>query len=401
MKYNFDQAINRKNTNSIKHDFALEYRKPEDALPLWVADMDFRAPDEVVEALRLRSLHGIFGYTETKSDYFATLKTWFAENFSWEIQEDWLIKTPGVVFAICTAIRALTQKGDAVMIQRPVYYPFSASIWDNERKLVNSPLVYRDGRYEMDFDDFERKIAEHQVKLFILCSPHNPVGRVWTKEELTRVGDLCVKHNVFVVSDEIHADFVYPGRSHHVFSQLKPAYQDIAVVCTSPSKTFNLAGLQVSNIFIPNPKIYRKFKRAMKKAGYIELNAMGSAACLAAYAHGGEWLAQLKKYLAENLAYVREFLAEHIPEIRLVEPEGSYLIWLDFSAFGLKEEELEDLVLYKAKLWLDAGTMFGPEGTGFQRVNIACPRATLEKAFLHLAAAIEEMKCERSLSGAL
>lgn len=391
MKYNFDEMIDRKNTNSLKYDFAVERNKPADVLPLWVADMDLKTPLEVREALKKSAEHGIFGYSDVKLEYFHTLHTWFKTNFAWDTKPEWLVKTPGVVFAICTAIRALTEKGDAVLIQRPVYYPFSFSIKDNERKLVNNPLVYKNGQYEIDFADFEQKIIDNQVKLFILCSPHNPVGRVWTKEELLKVGDICLKHNVIVVADEIHEEFIYEGFQHHVFANLKPEFNDITITCTAPSKTFNLAGLQVSNIFIANASIRHQFKKAMDRTGYCESNAMGLVACQAAYTYGRDWLDQLKTYLAENLAFTRTFLAEKIPQIKLVEPQGTYLIWLDCSGLHLTDKALEDLIINKAKLWLDAGTMFGPEGSGFERINITCPRATLEKALHQLEKAVNEL----------
>ncbi|MBP2633720.1 MAG: aminotransferase [Firmicutes bacterium] len=389
MKYNFDEIIDRRNTNSLKYDFAIERNKPSDVLPLWVADMDIKTPFEVREALKKSAEHGIFGYSDVKIEYFNTLHTWFKTKFAWDTKPEWLVKTPGVVFAICTAIRAFTEKGDAVLIQRPVYYPFSLSIKDNERKLVNNPLVYKDGKYEIDFADFEQKIIDNGVKLFILCSPHNPVGRVWSKEELLKIGDICIKHNVLIVADEIHEEFVYEGFKHHVFANLKPEFSDITITCTAPSKTFNLAGLQVSNIFIANAELRHKFKKKIIKTGYCELNAMGLVACQTAYAHGQDWLEKLKVYLAQNLDFTRKFLAEKIPQIKLVEPQGTYLLWLDCSALHLDDKALEDLIINKAKLWLDAGTMFGPEGSGFQRINITCPRATLEKALLKLEAAVK------------
>ena len=391
MKYNFDEIIDRRNTNSLKYDFAIERNKPSDVLPLWVADMDIKTPFEVREALKKSAEHGIFGYSDVKIEYFNTLHEWFNTNFAWDTKPEWLVKTPGVVFAICTAIRAFTEKGDAVLIQRPVYYPFSLSIKDNERKLVNNPLVYKDGKYEIDFVDFEQKIIDNDVKLFILCSPHNPVGRVWSEEELIKIGDICVKHNVLVVADEIHEEFIYEGFKHHVFANLKPEFSEIAITCTAPSKTFNLAGLQVSNIFIANADIRHKFKKSMIQTGYCESNSMGLVACQAAYAHGRDWLDQLKVYLAQNLDFTRKFLAEKIPQIKLVEPQGTYLIWLDCSALNLDDKALEDLIVNKAKLWLDAGIMFGPEGSGFQRINITCPRATLEKALLQLEAAVKAL----------
>ena len=389
MKYDFDSIIKREHTDSIKYDFASERGKPQGLLPLWVADMDFRTPPCVIDALADKSQHGIFGYSDTKGDYFEVLQKWFRERFGWEIRPEWLVKTPGVVYAISTAVRALTEKGDAVLIQQPVYHPFSESVLINGRELAVNQLIYSQGRYTIDFEDFESKIVQDNVKLFILCSPHNPVGRVWTKEELALMGDICLRHGVLVVSDEIHADFIYPGYRHIVFADIKPEFSEMSVTCTAPSKTFNLAGLQISNIFIANGELMRKFRREMAKSGYGQPGIMGLVACRAAYSGGGEWLSELKRYLSGNLEFMRGFLRRRLPRIRLVEPEGTYLVWLDFNALGLTDQRLDDLITKDAGLWLDAGVMFGAGGEGFQRVNIACPRAVLEKALTQLERALK------------
>ena len=388
MTFDFDKVIDRRGTNCLKYDFAVERGRKEDILPLWVADMDFQTAPGIQERLRAAVDHGIFGYSDGKADYFAAVSSWYREKFGWETKEEWLIKTPGVVFALAAAVRAFTEKGDRVLIQQPVYYPFSEVIRDNGRVLINSPLKQVNGRYEMDFEDMERKITENQVKLFLLCSPHNPVGRVWTEEELKKAGELCVKHGVLVVSDEIHSDFTYPGVAHHVFAGLSPEFARISVTCTAPSKTFNIAGLQVSNIFIPDPELRARFQKAVDAVGYSQVNLLGLLACQAAYETGEEWLSAVKEYIYGNLCFLREYLKENLPEIRLVEPEGTYLVWLDFQALGLTEEQRQELIEEKAGLWLDSGAMFGPDGEGFERVNIACPRATLGKALDQLAAAI-------------
>jgi len=391
LKFNFDEVIDRRNTDSIKYDFAKKLGKPEGVLPLWVADMDFRTPPCVIEALTEKSRHGIFGYSQTRDDYFEVLKNWFLRQFGWTIRPEWLVKTPGVVFAINVAIRALTNEGDAVLIQQPVYHPFSSSVLNNNRKLVINRLVYSQGRYTIDFEDFEDKIVRNKVKLFILCSPHNPVGRVWTREELTRLGELCLYHNVMVISDEIHADFVYPGHRHFVFSDLKPEFSENTITCTAPTKTFNLAGLQISNIFIPNRDMRHKFKRELSRIGYGDPGIMGIVACRAAYEGGWEWLMELREYLTDNLNYMRNFLDQKIPQVKLVEPEGTYLAWLDFSALGLDDNALDSLIVNKAGLWLDPGPKFGAGGEGFQRINIACPRSTLEKALAQLEQAVRSV----------
>ncbi|MCX7615321.1 MAG: pyridoxal phosphate-dependent aminotransferase [Clostridiales bacterium] len=391
MHSHFDKIIDRKNTNSLKYDFMVERGKPDGILPLWVADMDFRTPECVINALVEKSRHGIFGYSETKEVYFNVLKQWFHHRYKWEVEPEWLVKTPGVVFAICTAIRAMTEQGDAVLIQEPVYYPFSESVKANKRKLVINQLVNSGGRYTIDFSDFEDKIVKNKVKLFILCSPHNPVGRVWTKEELIGMGDICLKYGVTVISDEIHADFTYNGFKHFVFSDLKPEFSEITITCTAPTKTFNLAGLQISNIFIPNREIKRKFKSEIIKGGYSQLNIMGITACQAAYRDGFKWLSDLKEYLSGNLNFLRNFLLKKLPQIKLIEPEGTYLVWLDFHELGLSDEKLEDLIVNQAGLWLDSGTMFGAGGEGFQRINIACSRSILEKALIQLEQAVNSL----------
>ena len=390
MKYDFSQVIERNNTLSIKYDFAKERKKPSGLLSLWVADMDFPVAQEIKDALIERCNHGIFGYSEVKTPYYEVIAKWYQEKFNWSTKKQWLVKTPGVVAAIANAIRAFTNIGDAVLIQKPVYYPFFLTIEDNQRKVVNNSLVYKNGRYEMDFVDFEEKIISHKVKLFVLCSTHNPVGRVWKKEELLEIGDICLKHKVIVVADEIHADFVYQGHQHQVFANLKTDYQEITVTCTAPSKTFNIAGLQVSNIFIANENLRKKFKQELKKTANADINVMGLIACQAAYSQGEDWLRQVKIYIAENLEYVKTFLRDNLPQVKLVEPEGTYLLWLDFRELNLTEEELEDLIINKAKLWLDGGTMFGTEGVGFQRINIACPQKILIQAFTQLKEALKQ-----------
>lgn len=388
----FDKVINRKNTRCLKYDFAVKRGKPADVLPLWVADMDFETSSYIEDALVERSKEGIFGYSEVQTPYFEIIANWMKLHHNWEIQEDWLIKTPGVVFALAMAVKAYTQPGDSVLIQLPVYYPFSEVIQDNGRKVVSSNLYQgEDNRYHIDFQDFEKKIVEENVKLFFLCNPHNPVGRVWNREELQYLGEICLRHHVIVVSDEIHNDFVYPGFEHTVFANVDPRFAEFTVTCTAPSKTFNLAGLQISNIFISNETLREAFQKEIDKTGYDEPNALGAVACEAAYRGGQEWLDQLRAYLLENLNFLRAYLQEKIPQIHLVEPEGTYLVWLDCSELGISGKELDQFIVEKAGLWLDGGAMFGPSGADFQRVNIACPRATLELALDKLKAAVDNL----------
>ena len=389
--FDFDKVIPRKGTNSLKYDFSVELGKGEDVLPLWVADMDFPTAPAILESLQKKVSHGIFGYSEGKEDYFQAVSGWYEKHFQWKVKKSWLVKTPGVVFAVAAAIRAFTEEGDAILIQQPVYYPFGQVIENNHRKLVSSPLKQNQGHYEMDFEDFENKIIKEQVKLFILCSPHNPVGRVWEEWELRKVGDICKKHGVLVISDEIHNDFVWEDHRHTVFVSLSPEYEDMTITCTAPSKTFNLAGLQISNIFIPNPQLKRKFKKEIAATGYEEIGLMGLVACQAAYEGGEEWLRELKEYIWNNYLFLEKYLAEKIPQLQPVRPEGTYLAWIDCRGLGLTEAEREELIVKKAGLWLDSGAMFGKEGEGFERMNLACPRKTLEAALQRLENAINTL----------
>ncbi|MCR5753722.1 MAG: pyridoxal phosphate-dependent aminotransferase [Acetatifactor sp.] len=391
MQYSFDQIVNRYHTSSIKYDHPESFGLPDDVLPLWVADMDFPVAPDIQKALHEMADHGIFGYSDNNEEYFDAVHHWFLTHFHWDAKKEWLKKTPGVVFAIGTAIRALTNEGDAILIQRPVYYPFSQMVKANNRTLVNNPLTYENGTYSIDFIDFERKIQENAVKMFILCSPHNPVGRVWTKDELLTMAQICKKHNVIVVADEIHCDFTYSGVTHTLFPTLGEEFLDTLVLCTAPSKTFNLAGLQASNIFIPNKLLRDKFQAELNRMGVIELNRAGLLACQAAYTYGEDWLKELLLYLEGNLDLIRSFLSERLPQIKLVEPQGTYLVWLDCSGLGLSGKELNTFFGQKAKLWLDGGSMFGKEGASFQRINIACPRSILEKALTQLEAAIRTL----------
>lgn len=387
----FDTVVDRRNTHSLKYDFAAERGKPKDILPLWVADMDFKASSYIIDSLNVINEHGIYGYSDAKSEYFEALKSWMKRHFDWEVHEKWLVKTPGIVFALAMAVKAYTKEGEAVLIQQPVYYPFSEVVEDNNRRLVVSELKQNeDGKYYMDYEDFEDKIVSENVKLFILCNPHNPVGRVWTKEELSRVGDICLKHNVIVVSDEIHADFAFK-RAHTVFTNVKEEYKNIGIVCTSPSKSFNIAGLQVSNIFIANEELMRSFRRQINASGYSQLNLAGLTACEAAYKHGDEWLGAVIKYIKSNADYARQFIEERLPKVKMTELEGTYLVWLDFRAYGLSDLELNQRIIHKAGLWLDGGSIFGKSGEGFQRINIACPRSILTEALERIEEAFKDI----------
>lgn len=375
----FDKEINRYNTNSLKYDFKKDKCKPDDVFPMWVADMDFKCCDEILKDLHKKIDHGIFGYSKIDSNYFNAVKNWYLRNYNINLHQEWLITTPGVIFALATAIKTLTNENDYVLINNPVYYPFTEVIEDNKRKVISSDLIFKnDSHYEINFEDFEYKIQKYKVKLYLLCSPHNPVGRVWTKHELDTIIDICKRNNVFIVSDEVHSDFVW--NCTHTCLLNSDNYIDNMIVCTAPTKTFNLAGLQVSNIFIPNEIIRNKFQLELWNTGYSLINIMGLVACQSAYEKGQDWLNNLKGYLLGNINFVDKFLKEKLPKIKLIYPEGTYLLWLDFNEFDLTDNEIEDLLLNKAKIWLNNGKIFGRCGVGFQRLNVALPRAKLKWA---------------------
>lgn len=382
---NFDNEISRYGTKSVKYDFKAQRKKPEDIFPLWVADMDFQCSEEILGDLHKRVDHGIFGYSDCDDEYFEAVKNWYITHFDIEMKKEWLVTTPGVVFALAMAVRAFTQENDCVLITNPVYYPFSQVIRDNNRKIVSSDLVYKDGRYEINFSDFENKIKENNIKLFIISSPHNPVGRVWTKEELGKIIEICKANGVKIVADEIHSDFVW--NDNHTCMLKFEEYRENIVLCTAPSKTFNLAGLQVSNIFIPGAETKAKFEKEITATGYCSINTMGIVACQSAYEKGQPWLTELKKYVVNNINYVDSFLKENLPKVKLIYPEGTYLLWLDFNALGLPADKIDDIMVNEAKLWLDDGRMFGKPGTGFQRVNVMLPKKQLEKAMASMARA--------------
>lgn len=387
MPTNFDEIIPRRGTSCLKYDFAAERGYPEDVLPFWVADMDFRTAQPIIDELTRRVQHGIFGYTDPAPDYRAALSRWMTEQHGYTPAAGSLVMTPGVVFALAMAVQSFTAPGDAILIQQPVYYPFGAIIRENDRQLVNCPLALRDGHYEIDFVKFEQCIVKSNVKLFLLCNPHNPVGRVFTREELSTLATICMQHHVLIVADEIHHDFVRPGFRHTTLASLSADIAQHTITCTAPSKTFNLAGLQCSNIFIENPALRQKFRRTIDRAGYSQPNALGLFAAQAAYEKGLPWLTKLRAYLEENLARTKEFLARELPRVTLIEPEGTYLLWLDFRAYDLSAKALDDLIVHKAKLWLDSGHIFGADGEGFERLNIACPWSSLERGLKSLAAA--------------
>ena len=380
MKFDFDTVVNRKNTNAIKYDLAKKRGKPEDAVSLWIADMDFPTAPCIQKAVAEKAAHGIWGYSRPDNRYYDALKKWYKERHNFEVQNEWVVNTPGVCFALSTAVKAFTNEGESVLIQKPVYYPFFNIINSLQRKVVNSSLILKNNHYEIDFDDFERKIVQENVKMFILCSPHNPGGRVWTKQELQKISEICLAHNVLVVSDEIHSDITFGSNVHTVYGSLSEQALKNSIICTAPSKSFNLAGLQFSNIFIADEKLRKAFSEELEKTGYDEPSVFGIVAATAAYSEGADWFDSVKSYIWENILFAKNYIEENASQIKVLVPEGTYLLWLDFSKTGLSDSEINDRILNKAKVWLDSGSMFGKEGEKFQRINCATPRIILEDA---------------------
>jgi len=387
MRQSFDRIVERRRTDCLKWD-GIEARygvTGEDLLPLWVADMEFRPPEALVQALVRRAEHAVWGYPAVPEAYRQAICGWMLRRHNWTVKPEWIVSAPGVVCAVNLLIQTFTNRGDAVILQPPVYPPFFRGVEENGCRLLTNPLRYEGGRYTMDFDDLEKKL-DH-AKLLILCTPHNPVGRVWTREELVRLGELCLAHEVIVISDEIHCDLVFSGHRHTVFASLGDAFAQQCAVCTSPSKTFNLAGLQPGVVVIPNPKIRHDFQRTLRACGLGEPNVFCLEAVKAAYLHGEPWLEDLLVYLEENHAFLRRYVGENIPQLRVVRAEGTFLAWVDCRATGLEPKVLEQLLLTKARLVLNQGYTFGPGGEGFIRINVACPRSMLEDGLERLARA--------------
>lgn len=401
MSNSFDKEISRQGTNSVKWEFMqggedLVEWKHTDAcfgegriLPMWVADMDFRSPAPVVEALVARAKHGIFGYSAPTKDFYQSVIGWMKRRHGWQIEQDWICITPGVVPALNMLVRAFVAAGDKVLIQPPVYYPFYKAIENNGAELALNPLIYEDGRYRMDLAELEEKCSDPKVKLAILCSPHNPVGRVWTKEEMVQFGEICLANDVLVVSDEIHADLIHKGHEFTPFASISEDFTRRSITCTAPSKTFNLAGLHTSCIVIPDGDLRTKFEGVLQSNGLFGIGTFGVVALQAAYDHGEEWLEQLLEYLDGNLAYLEAYIAEHIPQLSVVRPEGTYLVWVDCRELQLDKHELRRLMLKEARVYLDEGYIFGSEGEGFERINIACPRTVIVEALDRIKIAVE------------
>lgn len=376
-------VIDRVNSDSVKWRAMKTIYKKDDLLPMWVADMDFLSPQEIIDALKKRAEHGIFGYPTTSKKLYTSITNWLEKRFQWTVNDSWILLGSGVVSSLAFAIRALTNEGDKILIQSPVYAPFFQIIENNERQVVNSELVYKNGSYMIDFDDFEKKLKQG-VKLLILCNPHNPVGRVWTKEELTKIGELCEKYQVYILSDEIHCDLVYKPNKHVPIASLNQRWKKISITFMAPSKTFNIPGLQASFMVIPDHIIREKIKREMEKIGFHGPNIFGMIGMMTAYEYGEEWLSELLPYLKENIDLTVQYIQSEIPQIKPVIPEGTYLLWLNCREFNLSDEELKNILIEKGKIVLEPGTKYGRGGEGFVRMNIACPRPTLEEGWHRL-----------------
>ena len=381
MEYDFDTVIPRRGTNSYKWDTP----EAEGVLPMWVADMDFRTAPAIVKALQRRVSHGIFGYTKVPQDYYDVVVRWFARRHGWEMDPCWIIYTTGVVPAVSAIIKALAEPGDRVIVQTPAYNCFYSSIRNNGCEILSNNLIYSDGRYTIDFDDLEAKAADARAKLLLLCNPHNPSGRVWTPDELRRIGDICLRHGVFVVADEIHCELTYPGHDYTPFASLSESFLQNSVTCVSPSKAFNVAGLQIANIVAANSSVRRRIDRAINVNEVCDVNPFGVIATIAAYDQGGEWLDALRKYLWGNYEFLRRFFGERLPQYPVLPLEGTYLVWVDARAAGISSDEVARRLQQEQKLLVNPGTMYGPGGEGFIRVNIACPRTLLAEGLERMA----------------
>ena len=377
MIYNFDEVIERKNTNSEKWDFNDKVFGDKDILPMWVADMDFRVPSPVIEAIKNRAEHGIYGYTGRTGSYYDAIIGWMKKRHSFDIKKEWIVHTPGVVPSLNLAVLAFTKPGDKIIIQSPVYHPFFSAIKENERKLVDNQLKLEAGRYVMDYENLQNKI-DPDVKMIIISNPHNPVGRVWKRDELEKLGKICLENNIIIISDEIHSDLIYKGHKHIPMASISKELAQNTVTCIAPSKTFNIAGLQTSSVIISDPELRTLYKDIILKIGIDMGNVFGIAALEAAYNYGEEWLEQLLEYLQANIEFMVKYFEENIPSINIVKPEGTYLVWVDFSGLNMDKDSLKEFMIKKAKVGFNDGIMFGSKGEGYQRINVACPRSILK-----------------------
>lgn len=390
MKFNFDKIIDRTNNFSAKWSEMNKNFGTNNLLPMWVADMDFLTAPCVMEALKDRLEQGIFGYTTRPSSYNESIVNWLDNRFSWKINQEWLMFSPAVITSISLLIQNLTQKNDKIMIQEPVYSPFHSIVESNERNLVINPLVkLDDGSYVMDYEDIEAKIKD--VKVFILCNPHNPVGRVWTREELTRLGEICLKHNVLIISDEIHSDIILKNHKHTPFASISKEFSENTITCMAPTKTFNLAGLQSSFLVISNPYYYEVMDKAFSILDIKRNNAFSLVATEAAYNYGEDWLYELIKYIEDNVDFAIDYIKNHMPQLKVKKPEGTYLLWVDFSNLNVDKKDLKNALINKGRIALSDGSSFGIGGDGYYRINLACPRSMVLEGLKRIEFAIKSL----------
>lgn len=387
MEYNFDEIIERINTASVKYDLRGMIFGKEDVLPMWVADMDFRTPDFVMEAIRQRAEHEILGYSIRTEDYFDALMGWLKRRHNWEIKKEWIAFSPGIVPAVNMAVLAFTRQRDKIIVQPPVYFPFFGAVKDHKRKLVYNPLIMKDGRYQMDFENLEQ-LCREGARMLIISNPHNPAGNAWTPDELHRMAHICLKYNVLMISDEIHSDLVNRGFRHTVLASLSPEIAAQTVTMVAPSKTFNLAGLSTASVIIEAPVLFSKFSKTLEALHIGMGNVFGNVAAQAAYSKGDEWLGQLLDYIDGNIQYLMQFAEARLPQLKVIQPEATYMAWIDFSGLGLDDEALNQFVIQAAGLGLNQGIQFGPGGVGFMRMNLACPRSLVQKGLEQLEEAI-------------
>lgn len=386
MKYNFDKVIDRKGSGCFKWDTLEETYGDRDILPMSVADMDFKSADEIIAALKNRVDHGIFGYNCSTNSFFDSIINWAKKRYGWNIEKEWIVITPGVVSGLNICIRALTKESDGIVIQPPVYAPFFNVINKNNRTLITNPLIIKGGKYSINFMDLEIKLKT--AKALILCSPHNPVGRVWSKDELKKITKLCIENNVLIISDEIHCDLILKGFKHTNIASISEEAKMNSVTFIAPSKTFNLPGLYTSVAIIPNEEIRNKVKNKLSEMHMDNIHIFGAVSLEAAYNHGEKWLEEVLVYIEKNIDYVIDYVKRNIPEIKIIRPEGTYLLWLDFRELGLSQEKLNELMIKKGKVFLLPGSAFGKEGTGFLRLNVGCPRVTVYEALKRIEKAI-------------
>ncbi|MBI9052891.1 MAG: PatB family C-S lyase [Bacteroidales bacterium] len=390
MRYNFEEIVNRENTDSVKFDLRKVIFEKEDVIPMWVADMDFKTPDFIINAIKERTKHEVFGYSIRSKSYFDSIINWLDRRHNWKIESDWISFSPGIVPAINMAVLAFTNPGDNIIVQPPVYFPFFSAIQNNDRNQIENPLVLKDGRYCIDFDDLAIKLKD--AKVLLLSNPHNPGGSVWTKEELQKMGELCADNNVLIFADEIHADLVFEGFKYTPIASISEEIADTTITFIAPSKTFNIAALATSSVIASNKEVKEKYDKVLDTIHVGMGNVFGTVASEAAYTYGDEWLSQLMEYLSDNLDYAENYIKTNIPEITLIRPEGTYLVWLDCSKLNLKGKDLKDFMIQDASLGFNDGRMFGTGGNGFMRMNIACPKQTLEKALVNLEKAVASIR---------